>query len=110
MPEIGLAIGHESGTYREWQRDWLYWYKKDRTRLLTAEERAKAEALRANVAEQRAQVAFSDGEQQGIQTGEQNKTFEIARNMLAKGLEPALVADTTGLSMDELATLIEIGK
>jgi len=70
-------------------------------------KRANAEAKRANTAEQRAQVAFSDGEQQGIQTGEQQKTLEIARNLLAKGLVPALVADTTGLSMDELATLIE---
>jgi len=57
MEEIGLAIGHESGTYRKWQRDWLYWYKKDRTRLLTAEEHAQAEAQRANVEAQRAQAA-----------------------------------------------------
>ena len=45
------------------------------------------------------------GEQQGIQTGEQQKTLEIARNLLAKGLDPALVADATGISIDELAAI-----
>jgi predicted transposase/invertase (TIGR01784 family) len=64
-------------------------------------KRAKAETKRANTAEQRAQVAFSDGEQQG----KQNKALEIARNLLAKGVDPALVADTTGLSIEELTTL-----
>jgi len=66
MEEIGLAIGHESGTYRKWQRDWLYWYKRDRTRLLTAEEHAQAEALRANAAEQRAKRLAQLLREQGI--------------------------------------------
>ena len=57
IKEIGLAIGHENGIYREWQRDWLYWYKKDRTRLRSAEERADVEAQRADVEAQRANIA-----------------------------------------------------
>jgi Uma2 family endonuclease len=26
MPEIGLGIGHEMGTYKQISQDWLYWY------------------------------------------------------------------------------------
>jgi len=81
MPEMGLAIGHESGTYRKWQRDWLYWYKRDRTRLLTAEEhakaetqRAEAETQRANVAEQRAERLAQLLREQGIDP-DQDKKF-----------------------------------
>jgi len=40
-----------------------------------------------------------------VQKGERNKALEIARNMLAKGIEPAIVAETTGLSSADLATL-----
>ena len=83
MKELGLAIGHESGTYREWQRDWLYWYNKSRTRLLTAEERA--------------QVAFSEGEQK--------KAFEAAHKMLADGLDSAIIFKYTGISAEVLSTI-----
>ncbi|BAZ30237.1 hypothetical protein NIES4074_26930 [Cylindrospermum sp. NIES-4074] len=49
LPEIGLGIGIERGTYQGITREWLYWYNADGRRLLTPEE----EALRAK---QRAQV------------------------------------------------------
>jgi len=70
--------------------------------LNVAEQRANAEAQRANVAEQRANAAFDEGLQDGLQKGEQNKVLEIAHNMLAAGIEPAIVAKTTGLSLNEL--------
>jgi len=70
--------------------------------LKNAEHNLNTEAQRANVAEQRANVAFDEGLQEGLQKGEQNKVLEIAHNMLAAGIEPAIVAKTTGLSLDEL--------
>ncbi|MBW4559957.1 MAG: Uma2 family endonuclease [Mojavia pulchra JT2-VF2] len=49
LPEIGLGIGCEQGTYQGITREWLYWYTEQGQRLLTPEERVKQ-------AEQRAQM------------------------------------------------------
>lgn len=67
--------------------------------LEETEQRANAEALRANTAEQRAETAFI--------TGQQEKIFEIAQNMLVAGIDRDLVAKTTGLSAKELMTLLQ---
>lgn len=40
LPEVGLAIGMERGTYQNIPREWLYWYNEQGKRLLTPEERA----------------------------------------------------------------------
>ena len=39
LPEIGLGLGRERGTYLGREREWLYWYEQDGNRLLTPEER-----------------------------------------------------------------------
>jgi Uma2 family endonuclease len=39
LPEIGLGIGTERGTYQGITREWLYWYNESGERLLTPEER-----------------------------------------------------------------------
>ncbi|QSJ15425.1 Uma2 family endonuclease [Nostoc sp. UHCC 0702] len=49
LPEIGLGIGSERGTYQGITREWLYWYNEQGKRLLTPEERVQQ-------AEQRAQI------------------------------------------------------
>ncbi|MDM9582498.1 Uma2 family endonuclease [Nostoc sp. GT001] len=49
LPEIGLAIGMERGTYLGIPREWLYWYDQQRQRLLTPQEQAQ-------LAQQRAQL------------------------------------------------------
>jgi Uma2 family endonuclease len=49
LPEIGLGIGAERGTYGGVTREWLYWYDEQGQRLPTPEERIKQ-------AEQRAQI------------------------------------------------------
>ncbi len=64
-----------------------------------AEQRATAAEQRATAAEQRTKTAFEKGqlaEKQGI-----------ARNLLAKGIEPTVVAEATGLSVEELAIFSE---
>jgi Uma2 family endonuclease len=38
MPEVGLGIGHERGTYQGLTREWLYWYDEDGNRYQTPEE------------------------------------------------------------------------
>ena len=41
LPEIGLAIGREKGTFQGIKREWLYWYNEQGKRLLTPEEKAQ---------------------------------------------------------------------
>ncbi|MFB2969062.1 Uma2 family endonuclease [Aerosakkonema sp. BLCC-F183] len=38
MPEIGLGIGRERGTYQGFTREWLYWYNENGNRYKTPEE------------------------------------------------------------------------
>ncbi|NMG06998.1 Uma2 family endonuclease [Brasilonema sp. UFV-L1] len=38
MPEIGLGIGRERGTYQGLTREWLYWYDQNGKKYLTPEE------------------------------------------------------------------------
>lgn len=59
LPEIGLAIGNEKGTYQGITRDWLYWYDEQGVRFLTPEERAMD-------AEQRAQRLAAELRKLGI--------------------------------------------
>ncbi|MBF2025777.1 MAG: Uma2 family endonuclease [Oscillatoriales cyanobacterium C42_A2020_001] len=47
LPEIGLGIGREVGTYQGWQREWLYWYDEAGNRMLAPDERAEQERQRA---------------------------------------------------------------
>jgi Uma2 family endonuclease len=46
MPEIGLGIGREIGTYDRCQREWLYWYNSDSARFPTPDEVAQQEQQR----------------------------------------------------------------
>ena len=48
---------------------------------------------------------WEDGLQQGLQKGLQAGQIKIARNLLAKGLDLTFIAETTGLSIDELESL-----
>lgn len=38
IPEAGLGIGRGVGTYRAWNREWLYWFDQQGNRLLTSAE------------------------------------------------------------------------
>jgi hypothetical protein len=46
LPEVGLGIGSEQGTYQGITREWLYWYNESARRLLTPEERLQILAQR----------------------------------------------------------------
>ena len=46
LPEIGLGIGSERGTYQGITREWLYWYNEQGKRLLAPEERVQILAER----------------------------------------------------------------
>lgn len=71
MPEIGLAIGRERGTYLGRIREWLYWYDENGDRLPTPEERVEQERNRAEQAEQALRQLQERLRQQGIDLGEE---------------------------------------
>ena len=53
------------------------------------------------------QIAYAHetGHQEGREEGRVEKAYEIARKMIAKGLDVDTIADLTGLTMDEILTL-----
>jgi Uma2 family endonuclease len=55
LPEIGLGIGRERGTYQGITREWLYWYDEQGQRLLTPEERILQAEQRARNVEEKAE-------------------------------------------------------
>jgi Uma2 family endonuclease len=56
LPEVGLGIGVEQGTYQGIEREWLYWYNQQGQRFFTPEEVAQQEQQRRQQAEQRIQM------------------------------------------------------
>jgi Uma2 family endonuclease len=53
LPEIGLGIGSEIGTYQGITREWLYWYTESGKRLLTPEEQVQQAQQRAQMLAER---------------------------------------------------------
>ncbi|MEH1851257.1 MAG: Uma2 family endonuclease [Nostoc sp.] len=56
LPEIGLGIGMERGTYLGIPREWLYWYDQQGQRLFTPQEQAKLAQQEAQEALRRVQL------------------------------------------------------
>lgn len=56
LPEIGLGIGCENGSYQSITREWLYWYDETGKRFLTPEERAQQAEERVKKVEERARL------------------------------------------------------
>lgn len=55
LPEIGLGLGRDRGSYQGIEREWLYWYNQQEQRFPTSEERAEQEHMRAEQERQRAE-------------------------------------------------------
>ncbi|MBW4592189.1 MAG: Uma2 family endonuclease [Brasilonema angustatum HA4187-MV1] len=53
LPEVGLGIGMERGTYQGITREWLYWYNEEGKRILTPEEQAQQAQHRAQLLAER---------------------------------------------------------
>ncbi len=56
LPEIGLGIGIERGTYLGIPREWMYWYNQQGQRFLTPEEDKKLAQQEAQQAKQETQL------------------------------------------------------
>ena len=82
MPEVGLSIGRENGTYERWTREWLYWYDQNGTRLSSPEEIVQQERQRAEQQRQRAEQERQRAEQQRQRAEQQRQRAEQAELQL----------------------------
>ncbi|MBX2862766.1 MAG: Uma2 family endonuclease [Leptolyngbyaceae cyanobacterium MAG.088] len=85
LPEIGLALGRERGTYLGREREWLYWYTQDGTRLPTPEELAQQAEAKAKQAQTQADQAQAQVEQA------QAKADRLAEKLRELGIDPNAV-------------------
>ena len=53
---------------------------------------------------------YQKGREEGREEGINQRSLEIARNMLAKGMDASTVLEITGLSMEEIQQLIARGE
>jgi Uma2 family endonuclease len=72
MPEVGLGIGRDQGTYKGWTREWLYWYVRNEDapshweRLTSPDEQVERERQRADRAEQQLDRLMAKLQDRGI--------------------------------------------
>ncbi|MEH1817854.1 MAG: Uma2 family endonuclease [Nostoc sp.] len=85
LPEIGLGIGIERGTYLGIPQEWMYWYNQQGQRFLTPEEDKKLAQQEVQQAKQEVQQA-----QQKAQQAQQE--IQLLRERLRSlGVDPDLI-------------------
>lgn len=89
LPEIGLGIGIEQGTYLGIPREWMYWYNQEGQRLLTPEEQAQQAQQQAQQAQQQAQQAQQQAQQAQQQAQQAQQQAQLLRERLRSlGVDP----------------------
>ncbi|MBD2383841.1 Uma2 family endonuclease [Cylindrospermum sp. FACHB-282] len=66
MPEIGLGIDRERGTYQGITREWLFWYDESGNRYSTPEELAVKQQQQLEQSQQQLQELLTRLQQKGI--------------------------------------------
>jgi len=89
LPEIGLKIGMERGTYLGITREWLYWYNQQGQRLLIPEELTRQAQQEVQQAQQEVQQAQQEVQEakQGVQQAERRAQM-MAERLRALGVDP----------------------
>lgn len=89
MPEIGLGIGRDFGTYQGWQREWLYWYDRQGIRLLTSDERTHQALQLQWLAGLRAEQEHHRAEQERHRAEQAERRAEqLAKLLRDQGIDP----------------------
>lgn len=70
-------------------------------------EAYKKSVLEYEDVQEAVRYAHEQGLEQGLEQGREERTRQLARNMLAKGLAPSLVAEITGLAVEEVMAMNE---
>jgi Uma2 family endonuclease len=84
LPEIGLRLGRERGTYRGREREWLYWYTLSGKRLLSSAETAQQEKEKAQQAELKAQQAELKAQQAELKAQQEKEKAQQAEGQSKK--------------------------
>ena len=82
LPEIGLSLGRERGTYLGREREWLYWFDQAGNRLLTPEERAYQAEAQAKQSQTQAEQAQAQVEQEKL------RADRLAKKLEELGVDP----------------------
>ncbi|MEH1837930.1 MAG: Uma2 family endonuclease [Nostoc sp.] len=89
LPEIGLGIGIERGTYLGIPREWMYWYNQQGEKLLTPEEDAKLAKQETQQAKQEAQQAKQEAQQAQQEAQQAQRRAELlAQQLRSLGIDP----------------------
>ena len=80
-------------------QDELNWYHETRYWMSVSDE-----VTRINAAKRE---GLAEGEQIGIAKGEHKKAVEAAQNLLKKGIDSGIIAECTGLPLEEVQNLTE---
>jgi len=89
MPEIGLGIGTEIGTFQGVTREWLYWYDRLGNRYSTPEEgegEAQLQRERAELEREQERQARKQAELEGEQ--ERQRAEGMAARLQELGIDP----------------------
>ena len=82
MPEIGLGIGTEVGTYQGITREWLYWYDDSGNRYPTSEEARQQERQARILAENRRK------QERRARVQAERRAEELANRLRSLGINP----------------------
>lgn len=93
MPEVGLGIGRDIGTYEGWTQEWLYWYDQEGSRFPLPEEITEKERQRA----ERAEFELNQERQQA-----QQKQRDAIAQLFSLGLSVEQIAAALGLSIEDV--------
>jgi Uma2 family endonuclease len=89
MPEIGLAIGAEKQTYRNREREWLFWYDENHLRYPTPTERAEAGTNLAKAASERAKAESQRADTAtAAQVATEQKNNALRQRLRELGIDP----------------------
>jgi hypothetical protein len=88
MPEIGLGIGREFGTYQGWQREWLYWYDHQGTRLPTTEEFAELVEQTERALQRLWQVSQQVEQERQRAEQAERRAEQLAKLLRDQGIDP----------------------
>ncbi|NJL83402.1 MAG: Uma2 family endonuclease [Chloroflexaceae bacterium] len=88
MPEIGLGLGRDGGTFRDLHREWLFWYDESGQRSLTPDEVNQQERQRAEQERQRAEREHQRAEQEHQRAEqERQRADRLAQLLRDRGIE-----------------------
>lgn len=74
-------------------------------RKITADDRIRDRALRLEIAELDRNTALKHAREEGELVGEKNSKLEIAKKMLEKEIDIAIIVETTGLTQEEIKNI-----